>query len=142
MVIDTGSVQADVYGGGSGSGSPPVYQVVGSETKTGCCVTVDGAATGEITANNVVATWVCVTVGSNAVCGLGEAQNRSNPNLGICREGDSGGPVYEHQSDYSDVLANGTIDIGGRSLDGGNTFTQCYYELASDIEGSGINILG
>lgn len=135
MVIDA-PVQSDVYGGGVNGSS--YYSVVGSETKAACCVTVDGAATGEITGNYVITTWTCF----DYICGLGEAENNNNTNLGICRHGDSGGPVYEHISPWSSVMANGIIVAGDRSLDGGVTFTRCYYELASTMAGAQVTIIG
>lgn len=73
----------------------------------GCCVTVDGAVTGEVTSNNVDGDNYCIDESGCNVCGVGEASN----NKTIRQHGDSGGPVYEHlvNSNYDNVDANGII---------------------------------
>jgi hypothetical protein len=102
-----------------------------------CCLTVDGASTGEISANYIITNWTCQLVYDEilnqnyTVCGLGEVENNGNPNLGICRGGDSGGPVYEHTGG-SYILAEGLIESGSRSLDG-KTYTRCFFEQLSVV---------
>jgi hypothetical protein len=44
-----------------------LYFVEGTvqEPTNDCCLTVDGAVTGEISSNKVVNSWMCITVGWN-----------------------------------------------------------------------------
>jgi hypothetical protein len=43
-------------------------------------------------------------------CGIGEVENNVNPNRRIINEGDSGGPVFEHDwANGNAVLAEGII---------------------------------
>ena len=137
--IDTSGSGPFVYGGSPTSTSPPVNIVNGSvmQASGSCCLTVDGASTGEISANYIITNWTCQLVYDEilnqnyTVCGLGEVENNGNPNLGICRGGDSGGPVYEHTGG-SYILAEGLIESGSRSLDG-KTYTRCFFEQLSVV---------
>ena len=94
--IDVSTDSYWVYGGSPTSTNPPVYFVEGTvqEPTGGCCLTVDGASTGEISSNKVLNSWTCLTVGWNGgvytECGLGEVQNNVNPNRKIIQPGDSG----------------------------------------------------
>jgi hypothetical protein len=116
--IDVSASSFDVYGGSPTSTNPPVYSVEGTvqEPTNDCCLTVDGASTGEITGNKVVNSWTCVTIQFNGAmdteCGLGEVVNNTNPNLRIIQGGDSGGPVFEHDwANGNAVLAEGILTI-------------------------------
>jgi hypothetical protein len=105
------STTNEVYGGSQTSHYPPIYTVNGEEETAGgiCCVTFDGAVSGEWTSNPVYSAGTCVNY-AGMVCGLGLAWNTDGE---FCIPGDSGGPVYAHESNYSDVLANGVIDACG-----------------------------
>jgi hypothetical protein len=128
-VIDVSNAAPYVYGGSPTNTNPPDYEVEGTvaEPTGGCCLTVDGAQSGETTGNKVVSEWTCL----GGVCDLGEVQNNSNTNLGICRHGDSGGPVYEHTTGNV-ILAQGIIQSGNRSLDG-TSFTECFFTELAEV---------
>ena len=118
------SVYGAVWGGTPTQNSPPDFTVAGSTLypSDACCLTTDGARTGEVTHNQVNSDWFCGTVqyswGWSLVCGLGDL---TSSNV-MCQPGDSGGPVYEHIDNYGDVDAAGVI-VGGIG-----SGTECYFE--------------
>jgi hypothetical protein len=88
-------------------------------------VTMDGASTGEATGNYVSRVDFCQKFNDGLTrCHLNYA---SNPNGHvICQGGDSGGPVYQRESDVTYVLATGLIV-------GYNTTSDCYYHDIADV---------
>ena len=136
----------EVYGGSPTSHDPPIYTVNGQvlEASGACCLTVDGATVGE-TIHDVVFSddWSAFYDGY-WVNSLGVTYNRADPGDPMCGPGDSGGPVYEHESNYSDVLANGTLvaNSPGFPIGGGTTVWACLFqELYESLGGDGLTLV-
>jgi hypothetical protein len=117
-----------VYGGAANSRTPPIYTVTGYEAKPSgaCCLTVDGAVTGETRYNYVYNDDTAYNYGYGLVANLGMVYNSTDQYEEICSDGDSGGPVYEHVGSGSSVLANGTIVASGPNFQLPNTNPPVY----------------